>query len=386
MINMLTAYTEEIDDVEVAISEILVQLDLQNRLLKNSVGILHCYYEFLESGVVRGLCAQLPFDVVGATTMSLSVPGAMGDMGLSVTVLTSSDIRFVTGISEPVADAPDPPLEGLGRQLFSEGAEKPALLIPYVPFLTNCGGDAFIAKIDELSGGIPAFGTLSITNEAKFAQTYTIYNGEGYPASLVLLALYGDVNPVFFTASIPEEEALERRGVISAAKGNVLYKVNDLSAVEYLESLGIVAKDDDISGFIVLIPLVVYLPDGSRLVRTVLAPGENGSLVLSGNVPVNVDLNFSFMEPEAILTSTGEKLKEYLPVAQGRNLLLYSCCSRNWALGMKGMEEHVKAGEILGNAIPYQCVYSGGEIFPSVLEDGKIVNHLQNFSLIACVL
>jgi hypothetical protein len=192
---MFTAYIEEIDDVEAAISEILAQLNLQNRLLKNSVGILHCYYEFLESGMVRGLCARLPFDVVGATTMSLS---AMGDMSLSVTVLTSGDIQFVTVISE--------------------------------------------------------------------------------------------------------------------------------------------------------------------------------------------ELNFSFMEPEAILNSTWEKLKEYLPVAQGRNLLLYSCCARNWALGMKGIEEHAKAGEILGNAIPYQCVYSGGEIFPSFLEDCKIVNHLQNFSLIACVL
>ena len=52
MIKMFSAFTEEIDDVDAAISEILSQLDLEHSLMQNSIGILHCYHEFIDSGVV----------------------------------------------------------------------------------------------------------------------------------------------------------------------------------------------------------------------------------------------------------------------------------------------------------------------------------------------
>ena len=63
-----TASTFEIDDVQAAVAEILEQL--QSRLCQNSVGIISCYAEFIDSGVVEALCNQLPFDVVGITTIA----------------------------------------------------------------------------------------------------------------------------------------------------------------------------------------------------------------------------------------------------------------------------------------------------------------------------
>ena len=65
MIKALTAYTSEVDDVEAAVSEILEQLKPGFGLLKNSIGILACYADFVSSGAVRKICAALPFDVVG---------------------------------------------------------------------------------------------------------------------------------------------------------------------------------------------------------------------------------------------------------------------------------------------------------------------------------
>jgi hypothetical protein len=64
---------------------------------------------------------------------------------------------------------------------------------------------------------------------------------------------------------------------------------------------------------------------------------------------------------------------------------MYSCAGRNWCLGMQPMAEHEKVKECLGDT-PYHFVYSGGEIFPSRLGDGAVVNHLQNDSLIICIL
>jgi hypothetical protein len=49
------------------------------------------------------------------------------------------------------------------------------------------------------------------------------------------------------------------------------------------------------------------------------------------------------------------------------------------------MAEHEKAKECLGDTT-YNFVYSGGEIFPSRIGGGRVVNHLQNDSLIVCIL
>jgi hypothetical protein len=66
-------------------------------------------------------------------------------------------------------------------------------------------------------------------------------------------------------------------------------------------------------------------------------------------------------------------------------MLMYSCAGRNWCLGMNPLAEHEKVKECLGDT-PYHFAYSGGEIFPSRLADGRVVNHLQNDSLIICIL
>ncbi|MDR2783396.1 MAG: hypothetical protein LBB48_06085 [Treponema sp.] len=79
MIKVLAAYTEEIDDVEAAVSSLLEQLRPDKNLLKNSAALVHCYYEFIESGVVEELRKRLGIPTVGTTTL------ALGTLALSAT-------------------------------------------------------------------------------------------------------------------------------------------------------------------------------------------------------------------------------------------------------------------------------------------------------------
>jgi hypothetical protein len=384
MISMLTAFTEEIDDIDAAVSEILEQLDVEKRLRANSVGIIHCCSDSLESGVVKALCDKLPFDTVGCTTMSASIPSRMSQLGLSLTVLTSDSVAFSVGVSGPVADDAAGPVTELYKRLVAPMPEKPALLMPFIPFLLKVGGDEFIEKIDALSGGIPAFGTLSISNEPDYSKTFTIYNGEGYPASLVLLALSGDLSPNFVSVSVNDENILKQKGVITGAKRNILQSVNNMPAMKYLESLGFL-KDGDVSA-LASIPLIIYPEDGSILVRAAVGSGTDGEVILCGAVPVNSTLTLAPISMEDVLNTTGAGIQNALAQAQGRSLLMYSCAGRTWALGIRTMAEHEKAEECIAGKAPYYFVYSGGEIFPSFSEGGKVVNHLQNDSLIICIL
>ncbi|MDR1655027.1 MAG: FIST C-terminal domain-containing protein [Treponema sp.] len=384
MLKVLTAFTEEIDVVDLAVQEILEQLDLDKKRLKNSLGIIHCFSDFVDSGVVKALAARLPFDTVGSTTISTSSSSGISQTGLSVTVLTSDDVNFVSGLSVPVSDSVDVPLTELCDRIIAGLPEKPAMLMPFIPFLPNVGGDEFIEKLDALSGNVPAFGTLAISNEPDFSRSYTLYNGEAYTASMALAALVGNAAPEFLSVSVNEENILKQKAVITGVKRNILGTINNMPAIQYLESIGVV-KGGDVTGLPAM-PFIIYLEDGTMLIRACIGDaGEKGALILCGAVPVDSTIALATMDFEDVIGSTESKVTEALAAAKGRGILMYSCAGRNWALGMQPMAEHKKVKECLGDT-PYHFVYSGGEIFPSRLGDGKVVNHLQNDSLIICIL
>jgi hypothetical protein len=68
MLKVPAAYTEEIDDAEAAVSGLPEQLAPDKNLLKNSAALVHCYHEFVESGVVEELDKRLGFPTIGTTT------------------------------------------------------------------------------------------------------------------------------------------------------------------------------------------------------------------------------------------------------------------------------------------------------------------------------
>jgi hypothetical protein len=385
MIKLLTAVTEEIDDEEAAVADILEQLDPDHSLLANSLGILHGYSEFCENGIVKALCGKLPFDVVGTTTTNLSVAGRVSEMGLLLTVLTSDTVQFKSGVSGEVGNSAGGPVTELYKRLIDPLAQKPALLLTFIPFMRTLGGDEFIAQIDALSGGIPAFGTIAISNDIDLNRCYTIHNGEYYPAALVLVALTGDVDPVFMSISVREEAILKQNAIITGVNRNIIETINNMNARAYLESIGL-AGDDTVTGM-ESTPVVIDLEDGSRLIRAILDSNEKGEVILSGVVPVNSTLAIATITVNDVVDTAAEIAAKIARAARGRGgSLMYSCVARYWTLGLQSRAEHEAVAAHIGDTAPYHLVYSGGEIVPQVLSSGKVVNHLQNESLIICIL
>lgn len=384
MIKMLTAFTEEIDEVEVAVEEILGQLNIEDNLLTNSVGIIHCCGDFPENGVVKALYDSLPFELAGMTSISMGGPGIMGELALTLTVLTSDDITFRIETSSPVTDKIDGPIEDLYERLITNQQEKPALLLPFIPFMLNIGGDEFMAKLDSLSGGLPAFGSLAISNERDFSRVYTMHNDEYFTSSLVILTLTGEVNPEFMSVSTLDENVLRQKAVVTASDRNILQSINNMPAVKYLEAIGL-ANDGIIKG-IDSMPFVIDVDDDSRLIRACIGNTEEGYAICCGGIPVGARFGIATMGPEDVLSSTESLVRDLVKKSEGRGIMIYSCVARQWTLGSKMMAEHERAAKIIGDTCPYHFTYSGGEIFPTRLKDGSTANLLQNDSLIACIL
>ena len=93
MINMYTARTSEIDEIDEALAEIESQIDF-TALKKNSGGLIFCHIDFVESGVVAALCEMLPFDVIGMTSMANADEHGYSLFELSLTVLTSDEVSM----------------------------------------------------------------------------------------------------------------------------------------------------------------------------------------------------------------------------------------------------------------------------------------------------
>jgi hypothetical protein len=152
MLTMLTAYTAEIDDIAIAVDEVLEQLDLKNSLQKHSVGILSCYSEFLETGVVKAICDSLPFDVIGCTTMASGTNRQNEIMILSLCVLTSDDVSFATSQSASLSVEHYATFMGDAyRKAADTLPDKPALVIPIFPALSFITGESLVETLDTIS-------------------------------------------------------------------------------------------------------------------------------------------------------------------------------------------------------------------------------------------
>ena len=109
-----TAFTKEIDNPEAAVRDITEQLKPEENMLKNTVGIVHFYYEFAETGVCRAIADALPFELVGCVSSYSATNGGYGDIFLSVTMLTSDQAEFSVKILE---DMDAKPREHISREI-----------------------------------------------------------------------------------------------------------------------------------------------------------------------------------------------------------------------------------------------------------------------------
>jgi hypothetical protein len=390
MINTLNAWTDEIDDVDVAVEEILTKLGMETSgkspFLKNSVGIVSCYSDFVDSGVVAALAERLPFPLAGITTLACATAYMMGPAYLALTVLSSDDVEFVVGVSESISSADEALLRAAYEAAAAKREGKPVCMISFAPLLMNVASDFFIKAFDNITGGVPNFGTLAVDHTSDYHKARTLMGGAAFSASYVFILLYGNVKPSFFVASISEEKAFREKGVITAANGNNLQSVNNMPVVDYLAGLGL---QKDAKGNIIGInsfPFILDYNDGTQpIVRVMFAFASDGSAVCGGDMPLGATLSVGKIDAEDVLATTEKVLRKALqknPSASG--ILIFSCVGRYFAQGYESTQEMEKVREILGSR-PWHLVYSGGELCPVLGRDGRLVNRSHNDTFVICL-
>jgi len=385
MIRTISAQTLEMDDIEVAVQEILAQLPAQDALLPNTIGILACHYEFVYAGVVEALCEALPFDVAGTITSAQSTAHSANTMLLTLMVLTSDDVFFRTALSDSLLDAPTDAVADVYQKAAIQG-EKPALVLPFAPFLPQNSGDDYTAVLSNLSGNAPVFGTLAVDDTPTFAHCYALFNGKHYTDRMSLLLMYGNLSPRFCVATISREKIVDRPALITKSHGHILEEVNGRPLTEYFNSFDLMGATT--SGYAMSsIPFLLDYGDDTPLVgRVFIQLTEDGGGVFAGQMPAGSTMYMGVFDKDDVLLTTGKAVREALSGTEKINGALgYSCVARFMSLDGDILSELSSVRDLFGQEAPFMMAYSGGEFCPTLVRDGNAMNRFHNDSFILCL-
>ncbi|MDR1893668.1 MAG: FIST C-terminal domain-containing protein [Spirochaetales bacterium] len=385
MITTITAFTQDPDDVEGAVSSLLDQLKVKP-LKKHSVGIVSCFADFIGSGTWALLAEKLPFSLVGTTTLGASGPDGQGDVILILTVLTSDDVEFVTGLAVPVTGEDDAPFRAAYDKIAQTRQDRPSLMLSFAPLLIGVSADFFVESWDAITGGVPNFGALSVDHNPDYRESQTLYDGRAFRDGYAFVLCYGKLEPRFFIGGIPEEKAFREKGVITASRGNQLKEVNGISVADYLVSLGLEKDEKGVIQGINSYPFILDYNDGTQpVIRVMFAITPDGSAVCGGKMPEGSVLTVGALDAKEIQETTGKVLRQALDGREDRSLLIFSCVGRYFAQGFNTTGEMDLARQILDKT-PFHMAYCGTEICPVYGKDNSLTNRSHNDTMVICVL
>ncbi|MDR3231260.1 MAG: FIST C-terminal domain-containing protein [Synergistaceae bacterium] len=384
MIKMQSAYTAEIDDVDEAVAEILGQLDLGGAL-KNSVGILTCYREYVDTGVVEELCRRVPFDVIGCTTLGNAAGGKYGMEMLCFTVLTSDDVTFSTAFSAPL---PGGDVTNLLEDAYGPARARlpgdPSLIVAILPVMTEASGAMVMRQLDTVCGGVPLYGTLSCDHTLNYEPSLTIWNGQSHRYAMAMILMHGNVNAKFYVTALPDQNIQKQRAIITESEGCLLKKVNDIQLLDYLATLGL-TKDGGLeaSGSV---PFMVDYGHGTKPVALgMYSITPEGYAVCGGEVPTGAGLSIGLIDYVSILETAESTVRNALSGSDINGILMFPCLTRSLMISPNSLDEMQKVTELIDKKVPYMLCYAGGEICPIYGEDGKAYNRFHNYTFTACV-
>ena len=393
-IKLYTAFTKELDDPEAAVLEITEQLNPKENMMKNTIGIVNFFHEFVETGVYSAIVGSLPFDVVGSAASLQGTGKHFHDFGLSVTMLTSDDADFSIQTLEDVDKKSREQIFDEVTVLFKKlcDAEKPKMVLALLSPTQHFSGSDIVTIANGLADPFPLFGTIAFSGDTA-RDNYVAKGSVISETMYVFITLYGDVQPNFrVITSFAYEESFGDVAKITDSEGPILRSVNGISALEYLKKQGMINATNNVANSNVwAIPAILTLTNGTKVARAFFGIVEGTESIYSaGNLEVGAKITFAFLDGEKTLVSA-EKLFAEISEANERGVIAYSCAARSWSLGTQQFSEYEKIADCVNkcsqkNNLPveYSISCSAGEICPVWDENGKLVNTFHNYTLISC--
>jgi len=386
MLKTMIAHTAELDDARIAVDEIIAGLDYEGKLLKNTIGIVACHYEFVNTDVYKAVCDNLPFEVVGAIASQVSAAATTDTFLLAITVLTSDDVEFKKVITSSLLDNPKKAVAD--SYSSSVGNKKPALILMYSPYiLQNCSDD-YVNALTEASSGVPCFGTMAVDDTLDFSHSFVLADGKYYRDQMAMILIYGDISPKFFVAGVSESKIIDGKGaLVTKSEGSIVMELNERPVVDYFSSLGLVQASETQYAMSSL-PFLLDFNDGTpKVLRFFVMLSEQQHAICAGAMPEGSTMYIASTDADDVMLTTGEILNRMKQELSGVSIIFsYTCVGRAMALGSEQFKEMELINDIIGEDVPHMSALSGGEFCPTEVLADKSVNRCHNNTFVVCML
>jgi hypothetical protein len=386
MFKVFSISTTEIDDIDVAISE-LEQGIARNGLQKNSAGLVTCHADYLEEGVISAISKRFSFPIVGITVKTSANLAELSEFMLTLTVFTSDTAEFAAALSAPVNGDSSENIKN--TYLSAANGRKPALALIFPGLLTPVSGDFYINALAEVAADVPIFGALSVDHTADYSKSRVIYGGESFTDCTAFLLMFGEeIKPKFFLGTLPVNIINRDKAEVTSADGSLLKTINNISARDYFASVGITQNADGTLVGLNMCTLSVDIGDGTpNFIRAVFSTTPEGYIVCGGNIPVGAKISIAYIEAHDIIESDKDLIdKKFSSVAGSQFVLIFSCIGRFFLLGYDSNAEMEMIRDSDPKDIPFSMTYAGGEICPVQNRDGKLINRAHNHTIIGLAL
>lgn len=397
--------TEEIDDIEAAVSELTEGVrERLGSLDSHAVALVLSDSEADVERLSAGLHERLGCPAVGFTaTAQLESQFGYCDCGITVAVMTGDDVEFGVAFSESIsADTAKTSIRRAYEEARAQLSEDPKMIVLGAPYTTDVSPDIYVPIFNELSGGVPIFGGVACDHYALSAQK-TFLNGRSSSTSAAFFLVAGDTDPIF--AIRHHANAVSSpKGVVTKSDGQKVIEINGEPFKNFVSDMLLMPDQNDhyetsaswSTGFLRLTaPFFLELPDheigDEEIVTPLFDIDSDGAGIFSMTVPEGTKLSIHSMHKSDVLESCRETLDllEHRLKASGDTdrsvMFVASCNGRNVLLGGdKSGEAHILKGMLADHpGMEMIGCYAFGEFCPV---GAARKNRFHNLSFAVCVM
>lgn len=388
----ITAYSEEIDDLNEAAAELFSQTE-DFEFEKNSLAIVFTEVDTEYPRLYSLLSDKWDFPIIGCTAMAMFTGGeGYCSMGISVMILSADDCEFSVGMTKELSkENYKSEIADVYEKLQAGLSSKPKLILSYAGMVTDedhVPGDGLVDALDRVGGGVPVYGAAA-SDGFTFNDFRAFCNGDVTKDGLVVALITGNIDPkVVCVNSIENKASFSYE--ITESKSNLIYRLGKHTFVDVLKKEGMEADKTEVLGDYILSPFMVTInkeDDSVEVARNLsMLNHETGAGSFLGVMPEGAILSIGLLNRSDVQDSVEKAFDDMFGMlkAQGNTchtLLCTSCVARFLALANNTSAEAETYKDLLPDDVSLLGLYAYGEYCPvKGKKTGRDYNMFHNFT------
>ena len=370
----LQAFTNEVDDIDLAVSELSAGIDT-SLFMKNTCGIIFCGFEPDMDALVTALHQTFDFPFLGCTGVGILSTQGYSQSSISLLVLTADDVEFSIDMTDTINGPDDIPCFADTYHSCSEKLSLEAKLIfTYVPWLSNIVFDNVVSLLDDESHQVPVYGGIA-SDGWTFDDTWVFTDKGASQNKGVMMVLGGNIKPIF-TIEHSTTLTTNLHKIVTKAEGTVVYELDGKPVTDFIKEMGLITdKTSVILDFLGTPFLATQKTRDGDEIDTLRCLGvidhENQSCGYIGRIDEGSELNMVLISKEDIENSVKAAFDDILrQISESADYeyssIFCSSCAARYCLLVadKNAEGRAYEGRLPEN-INVQGVYIYGEFCPA---------------------